>query len=234
MLSEIHRVHLGHFTAPPQHPSAGQRIVVSAFVVQHPRATLLFDTGIGSGEPEAEAFYKPVRRDLRSELSRYGIDLDVIALVANCHLHFDHSGGNYLFPRVPIFAQAREMELANEPDYTLPQPVFDFPEARFELIAGEAEPLPGVTVVPSPGHTDGHQSLVVETAEGRVVLAGQAFNHATDYGFARYAWQLAGEGGDAPPFPDWVARFESFDPVRVLFAHDLAIWERAQMPPAIA
>jgi len=231
MVAEIRRLHLGHFTAPPKHPLAGQRLVVSAFVIRHPRGVFLFDTGIGSGDEEAEQFYMPVRRDLRAELARAaGLSLSDVRLIANCHLHFDHAGGNFLFPGIEIFAQKRELELAHAPDYTLPEPVFSFEGARLELLDGEAEPLDGITVVPSPGHTDGHQSLVVATAEGRVVLAGQAFNHATDYGVARYAWQLDSDGADAPTYPDWISRFESFDPVRVLFAHDLAIWERAQMP----
>ena len=231
MVAEIRRLHLGHFTAPPTHPLAGQHIVVSAFVIRHAQGIFLFDTGIGSGDDEAEEFYKPVRRDLREELSRTaGIGLDDVGLIANCHLHFDHSGGNFLFPDVEIFTQKRELELAQAGDYTLPEPVFDFPGARFELLAGEAEPAPGITIIPSPGHTDGHQSLVVQTNEGRVVLAGQAFNHATDYGVAQYSWQLASSGAPAPEHPAWIGRFEAFDPVRVLFAHDLAVWERAQMP----
>jgi glyoxylase-like metal-dependent hydrolase (beta-lactamase superfamily II) len=207
-------------------------VVVSGYVVRNPRGVFLFDTGVGVGEPEAEELYKPVRRSLRAELSSAGVALEDVRVIANCHLHFDHAGGNYLFPRVPIFAQKREMELAHEPDYTLPEPVCDFDDATFEVLDGaEAEPLPGLTLIPTPGHTDGHQSLVVETAGGRVVLAGQAFNEATQYGMAHYAYRMTADGAaDAPPYPSWIERFEAFDPVRVLFAHDLVIWERDQMP----
>ena len=105
--------------------------------------------------------------------------------VANCHLHFDHAGGNARFPGIPIVVQRVEHEtaLATE-DYTLPG-IADFPGARYELLDGEAPIWPGLTVIPTPGHTAGHQSLVVETRQGRVVLAGQSFNLASEYAQAR-------------------------------------------------
>ncbi|MCA1831850.1 MAG: N-acyl homoserine lactonase family protein [Actinomycetota bacterium] len=236
MTSEIRRLHLGHFTAPATNPLAGQRVVVTAFLIKHPDGLFLLDTGIGTGNDEAEKMYKPVRWNLRTQLSKAGVAPDDVRTVANCHLHFDHAGGNFLFPGTPIFAQAREHALAHEPDYTIPGPVCDFDDARFELLSGEAEPVPGIRIIPTPGHTDGHQSLVVDTAKGRIVLAGQAFNFANEYAAARYALSLARAGSDAPGYPSWVARFDEFDPVKVLFAHDYAIWERTpdvDAPPAV-
>lgn len=228
MPSRIRRLHIGHVTAPEGHPLAGKLVVISAFLVEHPDGLLLFDTGIGVGTAELDAFYKTVRRDILDVLRDAGYEPSDVHLIANCHLHFDHSGGNNRFPGVPIFAQKTEYALAGEPDYTLPEQVYDFPGAAFELIDGEAEPLPGVSLIPTPGHTAGHQSLVVDTGEGRVVLAGQAFDRASEYAAVRYGLE------HGLPAPEWVERFQSFDPVRVLFAHDHGIWERAQMPAGVA
>jgi len=50
---------------------------------------------------------------------------------------------------------------------------FDFANARFELLDGDAEVLPGVRVIATPGHTVGHQSVVIE-ADGEEVLIGDA------------------------------------------------------------
>jgi len=88
----------------------------------------------------------------------------------------------------------------------------------------EAEVLPGVRVVPTPGHTDGHQSLVVDCAEGPVVLLGQAYEFASDWARAALAWSLARDGVEAPlpDDPGWVGRLQALDPCQVLFAHDLA------------
>ena len=57
----------------------------------------------------------------------------------------------------------------------------------YEILDGEEEILPRIRVVPTPGHTDGHQSLVVDCAEGPVVLLGQAYEFASDCAKAAFA-----------------------------------------------
>jgi len=225
-IGDIVRLHMGHFTMPADSRLPGVRVVVSAFLIRHPKGLFLFDTGIGEGHEGAEQMYRPERRPLEEALATAGAAIGDVKLLANCHLHFDHSGGNFRFPGVPIFAQAREHAAAQVPDYTFPEKVVDFSGATFELIDGDAEPLPGLTVFPTPGHVPGHQSLVVETQQGRVILAGQALNDATEFSRAHFAFELAKTGRDHQPYPDWVERFAAFEPWRVLFAHDTAIWER--------
>jgi N-acyl homoserine lactone hydrolase len=95
-----------------------------------------------------------------------------VACVINTHLHFDHCGGNRLFPGVPIHVQARELADARSlDDYTIREWV-DFDGARYVEHEGEVELLPGIRLLPTPGHTDGHQVVVVETGEGTNVLGG--------------------------------------------------------------
>jgi N-acyl homoserine lactone hydrolase len=104
--------------------------------------------------------------------------------------------------------------------------VADFADAKLEEIAGEAEPWAGIRIVPTPGHSPGHQSLVVETKEGRVVLAGQALSFSSDYARHRYSHELALAGEPHGAYPDWIARFQELDPWRVYFAHDRAVWQK--------
>jgi N-acyl homoserine lactone hydrolase len=225
----IRRVLLGHYTRPAGDALAGRRIVVAAYVVPHPDGLLLFDSGFGAGsDPELDRWYRTVRRPLRDGLNELGVDPDAVRLIVNCHLHRDHCGGNRELPGRPLFVQRAELEAARGPDYTVPALV-DFPGAAYEVLDGEAEILPGVRVVPTPGHTDGHQSLVVECAEGPVVLLGQAYEFASDWARAAFAWSLARDGVEAPVpgDPDWVGRLRALDPCRVLLAHDLASVEAA-------
>jgi N-acyl homoserine lactone hydrolase len=91
--------------------------------------------------------------------------------VVNTHLHFDHCGGNHLFPGRSIYVQRRELEDARpEDDYTIRQWV-DAPGVSYEPVDGEHELLPGLRLVPAPGHTRGLQVVVVET-DGRPVVVG--------------------------------------------------------------
>jgi hypothetical protein len=78
--------------------------------------------------------------------------------------------------------------------------------------------------------------LVVETRQGRVVLAGQSFQTASDYARVRLAHELRAAGYPVEPdaaTPPWMPIVEALDPWRVLFAHDVASWERGpEVPPA--
>jgi N-acyl homoserine lactone hydrolase len=187
---------------------------------------VLLDTGMGA-HPEVDAHYRPQRRDLATALAGTGAAVGDVRYVVNCHLHFDHCGGNPALAGRPVFTQRAELDTATSvQDYTLPELV-GAPGLKYELLDGEAEILPGVFVVPTPGHTAGHQSLVVRRADGTVVVAGQAHDTATGYSAAALAWR-AGQDGQAPGVPAppaWLDRIMAFDPARVVFAHDHAVWE---------
>ena len=99
-------------------------------------------------------------------------DLAGIDVVINTHLHFDHCGGNHLFAGRPIYVQRRELDDArSRDDYTIREWV-DAPGARYVPVDGELEVLPGLRLVPAPGHTPGSQVVVVEAGGPRVVIGG--------------------------------------------------------------
>jgi N-acyl homoserine lactone hydrolase len=224
-MTEIRRLDLGYFVRPASETGGAEPRVepVLAYLVRHDDGVLLFDTGLGEGEPEVDAHYAPQRRSLPEALQDAGLSTQDITVVVNCHLHFDHCGGNPLLAGTPILAQAGELALARGPEYTLPWLV-DFAGASYRELDGEAEIWPGVWIIPTPGHTAGHQSLVVRQPDGTVVLAGQAHDFATGYGSAVLARRAARDDVAVPP---WLDRLMYFDPRRVLFAHDNAVWEPA-------
>jgi N-acyl homoserine lactone hydrolase len=224
----IRRVDFGYFLRPPAETGTDHSRAEPAlgYLVEHPDGVLLFDTGLGY-HPDVDAHYQPWRRSLAVALDRAGSRVDDIALVANCHLHFDHCGGNPELAGRPVFAQAIELATARTTsEYTLSE-LIDRPGLHYEELAGETEILPGVLLIPTPGHTAGHQSLVVRRSDGTVVVAGQSHDTAHDFGsdvLARTA-RHNGSGAPLPTSPGWLDRLLELDPSRVHFAHDNSVWE---------
>ncbi len=126
-------------------------------------------------------------------------------------------------PGRPILTQRVGLEAARRADYTLPE-LIEAPWLRYEPLDGEAETIPGVHVIPTPGHTAGHQSRVVRRDDGTVVVPGQSHDA---YTADAPAWRARRGGHEAslPPTPAWIDRLQRFDPARVVFAHDHAVWE---------
>jgi len=134
--------------------------------IEHPEALVLVDTGMIDSTPELDEEWHPTPHPLPAGL------VSRVTVVVNTHLHFDHCGGNRLFPGVPIHVQRQELaDARTQEGYTIREWV-DFPGATYVEHDGEAEILPGVRLVPAPGHSAGHQIVVVETDEGPVVLGG--------------------------------------------------------------
>jgi len=223
----VRRVNFGYFVRPAGETGTGSSRVEPClgYLVRHPDGLVLFDTGMGS-HPEVDAHYRPRRRPLPEALAAAGASVAEVTLVVNCHLHFDHCGGNPSLAGRPVVAQRGEMQLARGTDYTLPELV-DVPGLHYLEVDGEAEILPGVTVVPTPGHTAGHQSLIVRLGDGTMIVAGQSHDNASAYGADVLACQAGRDHHHAalPPTPAWIDRLAQLDPRRVVFAHDFAVWE---------
>ena len=226
-VDDVRRVALGTFYRPAEESATGRARVeaVYGYAVRTPAGVLLLDTGFGRADGETEEWYRPVRVPLEQALGTIGLTTDEVSLVVNCHLHLDHIGGNPRFAGRPLFCQRRELDVALSGGYTVPELV-DFDGASYELLDGEAEIAPGVHVVPTPGHVEGHQSVVVVCDDGSVVLAGQAHDSASQWSADALAAQAHGVGhhGSVKAPAPWVRRLLEFDPRRVVFAHDAAVW----------
>jgi N-acyl homoserine lactone hydrolase len=144
----------------------GERMPVNVHVIDHPDARVLVDTGMTELHP-AVADMDPRLQPL----SGRDLDLDSIDIVVNTHLHFDHCGGNHLFAGKPIYVQRRELDDARGGNYTIDEWV-DAPGVEYVQVDGEHELLPGLRLVPAPGHTPGMQMVVIENGARPVVVGG--------------------------------------------------------------
>jgi len=158
-------------------------LALRCLLVEHPDALILVDTGVGNKEDEKfREIYgidnagSPTRlEDAIRDAGHEPADVDV---VISTHLHFDHAGGNTVrvgdevrpsFPRAKHYVQRGEWEFAHlqneriRASYQL-RNIDPLQEAGLWTFAeGATDVLPGVRVVPTPGHTPHHQSVVVES-----------------------------------------------------------------------
>ena len=228
-LADVVPLLLAEFSYPPGHPLAGGTGVVYGYAVVEDNDITIFDTGIGDEHPEIDPYYHPRRTEIRGAIERAGMDASRVTRIANSHLHFDHCGQNLRFAGRPICAQEREYEAAHASDYTVPEWV-DFPGVDFRLHQGDVAISSRLLLISTPGHTPGHQSLLVSTDDGLIVLAGHGFNTAAE---------VARGGADATRSELERAsaqRLLEFDPVRIYCGHDHAYWDRERgvvaMPPS--
>jgi N-acyl homoserine lactone hydrolase len=146
----------------------GEPMPVYVHLIDHPDARVLVDTGMTQLHP-AVADMDPRLMPLGSHAD---LDLDGIDIVVNTHLHFDHCGGNHLFVGRPIYVQRSELHDARHEDgYTIKEWV-EPPGVQYAPVDGAFELLPGLRLLAAPGHTRGSQVVVVDTAAGTVVIAG--------------------------------------------------------------
>ena len=225
-LPRIDRLDLAELELPSWHPRSADGVCpVLGYVVHHPDGPVVVDVGVGRGSDLIEELYRPTVHDLGARLAEVGVDeRDVVAVVCS-HLHFDHCG-QLAALSAPVHVQAAERAVATQPGYTVPE-WLALPEERWRVADGDAQLADGLRVVATPGHTPGHQSVVVAAGDDVVVLGGQCAYTAAEFAAGRV------DPGDVHD-PSWhdaavesLRRLRALRPGRVLFAHDRAEWAPA-------
>lgn len=135
----------------------------------------LVDTG---GTPADGVHYMPYTQapgcTLEEQLSGHGVSPQEIDTVILTHLHWDHAGNNGLFPHAAFYVQKRELEYAANP-LKIQRGAYNYPliaQTQYKLIDGAQELMDGISVIPTPGHSPGSQSVLVDTARGTYIIAG--------------------------------------------------------------
>ena len=203
----------------------GSRWPVHGFVVTHPGGAVLVDTGVG-GPQDVLDDWRVVNRTVADALGDLDMSPADIGLVINTHLHFDHCGQNAVFSHAPFYVQRTELDRMRREASEL-HDWFGFMNARFELLDGDTEILPGLSVVSTPGHTSGHQCVVVHGSSdsGDDLLIGDAAYTPRQY--ADPSGPLpAGQASDVDAWRDSVHRIRALAPERVHFCHHTDIVHR--------
>ena len=158
---------------------------LNCLLVETPAGRVLVETGIGERLDDKTRTMRGYEGPwIVPALTAAGFEPESVDVVAMSHLHFDHAGGllaadgSRAFPRATIVAQRAEWEIALGSN---PRLVASYVQPELQLVRdwgaegwadGEREILPGVSVVPTGGHSAGHQAIVVRgTGAGARTLA---------------------------------------------------------------
>lgn len=214
---EIVRLHLGRIGKLNDVP-------VHGFVIKHPNAgAILVDTGIGAPDSVIKE-WRVVNRHMADALEEHDLSPADVKIVINSHLHWDHCGQNAVFKHAPFYVQRTELDRGRREEKKTAE-WFDFAGARFELIDGDAEIAEGVRVVATPGHTVGHQSVLVQVDGGEAVMIGDAAFTAKIYDDPDKAdlsrWD--GQHTDRDQWTRSLEKLHAMKPRAVHFCHDTHI-----------
>ena len=164
-------------------------------LIEHPSGLILVDTGAGNKETQKFKDIYGIENEgsegetlLEDGLRETGVRPEDIGIVINTHLHFDHAGGNtrldadgqlkLTFPKARYFVKRGEYDYALHPNERTGASYFDrnylpIEEAgKLELVVRERDIVKGIRVVPTPGHTPFHQSVLIESAGERAFYLG--------------------------------------------------------------
>jgi len=162
------------------------RIPYHVYLIQDPEALILVDTGCSirwkERHPKELLASYPIHLSederLDNMLKSIRVSPDDIDFVINTHLHYDHCGNNEMFPNATFIVNETELAHALSPGWwesAYIRAVFDLPHLKYRTVRGEFELIPGVKILPTLGHTEGHQSVMIELERtGTLVLAGDS------------------------------------------------------------
>ena len=252
MTVKLHAFTCGIITGPLGHMMVGETgdvtFPVPAYLIEHPKGRLLFDTGLHPDlrhEPERRigarraamfAFDFPDGAEIGARLRAIGRDPDRIDFIVSSHLHFDHVGGNALIPNATLVVQRREWEAGQAADAAEKRGFFaiDYDLGhRLRLVDGEHDVFGDGSVVclPTHGHTPGHQSLKLRLDGGEVVLTADSCYFCRTLRERRLPY-LVHDREQFLASLDRLAALESRG-ARLFFGHDPEFWRTVPQAPAL-
>jgi len=176
----------------PFDPNVGTKVYDPFFfyLIEHPQGLVLFDTGLhpamrtdlrGRIGDMADAFVVEMAEDddVVSQLAKLNRRPDDVACVIQSHLHFDHAGGLEFFKHADVYVQERELEFARNPpvyqrDIYVPAD-FDH-DLKWRSLTSDHDLFGDGTlkILATPGHTPGHQSLLIHLESRPLLLMSDA------------------------------------------------------------
>ena len=107
-------------------------------------------------------------------LASVGLKPDDIDIVIQTHLHYDHCGHTQKCKNAKVIVQEDEIKFALSPHPAMLNLYYRpfFKDLKFYIVQGRCEIVPGVEVIPVPGHSPGAQAVSVDTEKGKAIISG--------------------------------------------------------------
>jgi N-acyl homoserine lactone hydrolase len=197
---------------------------------------VLVDTGFPEAWDTSERFPTiTFEHNVVSALAELGLQPDDIDILITTHFDPDHVGMHDAFPSAEIVAQRTGHEEARKGQEraALTREHWDAPNLRYRLVDGDTELLPGLSVISTPGHAPGHQSVLVQLPNsGLVLLAIDAVAQASAFRPDRVPAPMDLDGAEA--IRSTVKLLDLADQEQVslvVHGHDGAQWSALKTAP---
>ncbi len=182
-------------------------MALNCLLVRSQAKTILIDSGIGNKLSEDAARQWGLERDaggVLENLAALGVAPDDVDIVINTHLHADHCAGNTrlidgevqpTFPRAEYWVQRMEWAEASHPDARTRGTYFEqnfsplLARGQLKLLHGDTSVTDGVHCVVTPGHTRGHQSVLLQDGDWRGFFVADMASYSVQ--MVRTSWLTA-------------------------------------------
>jgi glyoxylase-like metal-dependent hydrolase (beta-lactamase superfamily II) len=232
---------------------AATQLSIASFLVVHPRGVLLWDTGaVPDGEwtptggpvvhrltlPDGQPRQVTLRATLRAQLEAAGFMPADVTHLALSHYHWDHTANSNAFASAQWLVRPAEREamFAERPVGAVRPALFArLRDSRTVLLQQDEHDVFGdgaVVVKAAPGHTPGHQVLLVRLRRtGAILLSGDLYHYPEERSLNRMP-PAEEKAGQTPASRQAVDAFLKRTGAQLWIQHDLTAHRRLRLPPA--
>jgi glyoxylase-like metal-dependent hydrolase (beta-lactamase superfamily II) len=222
------------------------RTPITAFLIRGESRLILVDTGTADEEwslkYHSSAVFQTEDMKILNILKNLGVTPDSLDFIINTHLHWDHAFGNPLFPGKKIYVQKKEVEFAENPlptfyltyetEHVGMSPQWKRNRESLAIVDGDITVAPGIRLILLPGHSPGSQGVLVDTAAGKYLIAGD-FIGCMENWFGNEKLKHIPPAANVSQY-DCFKSFEKIESLcvenRILPGHDMSLFDHVVYP----
>lgn len=181
---KIFPLNLGYITRPKKNFFFGYQgtevedFPVIAYYLEGEHKILVDNGGCAVDAPRgvaAQPYTRTKEQEIDNALRAIGVEPEEIEFIIFTHLHWDHASNTNLFPNARLICQKREFESLDEPNNPSNKKGYIkeyVQKYTYEFVEGDVDLFDGISVMLTPGHTIGSQSVIVQMEEGPAIITG--------------------------------------------------------------